>query len=430
MQISPVTMKLILSSVKDGTASLVEGIGGSPKVLNLAPGTVVLGEVLARQPNGRHIIRISGELLEMGLPRETPVGGSLKMTYVGDKPRLTFAVSTQTLRGTDVSISSAGRWLGSMAAQSPEAATDEAAPNVRTSRIFDSLPADKGAIAVRLKEVVSRSGIFYESHLERWSKGEFPLKELLREPQGERSPLVRPQPPVQPAADISLPPTATSLVVKNLPDVSSPSPATISEPGVEDTLDNKPVLTTKPEQPAAGTKQPGADDSKAPSGAHARTSLPHPAVSDENALQRSTLTQSRDLSVPASKVPTPGFEPPDVQTLPVVRQQLEVLNSGQFVWQGEPWQGQQMEWTIRKDAERRNSSNARSWNTSLRLELPNLGTVSASVSISGNQVSLSISATEADSVKLMDSHRTRLVEGMESCGLIIGGMEVRHDPSS
>jgi hypothetical protein len=154
-----------------------------------------------------------------------------------------------------------------------------------------------------------------------------------------------------------------------------------------------------------------------------------PIISPEPPKPDSLLKQQGDIPVQPSKLTPARFEPPDIQTLPVVRQQLEILNTCQFVWQGEAWKGQQMEWSIRRDEGQRHTPNPRKCETDLWLDLPMLGSIAAAISITGNQVRLSITASDIDSAELMKTRQNRLIEGMESCGLVLSGLEVSHDPS-
>jgi flagellar hook-length control protein FliK len=132
----------------------------------------------------------------------------------------------------------------------------------------------------------------------------------------------------------------------------------------------------------------------------------------------------------AARPGTVPFEPPDSQTVPVVRQQLEMLNTGQFVWQGEVWNGQKMTWNISRDEKRKKSSQARSWDTDLSLELPNLGAVTASVRITGNQARITITASEAHTATSMETQSNRLIQGLENGGLTLASLEVKHGQTS
>ena len=123
-------------------------------------------------------------------------------------------------------------------------------------------------------------------------------------------------------------------------------------------------------------------------------------------------------------------EPADSQTLPLIKQQLSTLYSGQFVWQGEAWQGQPMEWKINQQNKRRNQTVPRTYETSLRLELPMLGAVSAAVRLLGNQVQISFKTASDDVQKVMQHEKAKLQEGLSDAGLQLTSMEVHRAESS
>jgi hypothetical protein len=153
-------------------------------------------------------------------------------------------------------------------------------------------------------------------------------------------------------------------------------------------------------------------------------------LSQEPGVLETAAPRSRELSLQAdSKSPLLTFQPPDTQTLPIIRQQLELLHSGQFVWQGESWQGQQIEWTIQHDEKRKTQQSGNAWETSLKLDLPALGPVSAKVRVSDGQVSIHLIASREYSVKMMEVGRKQLLEGIESAGLQLVSMEVKREPA-
>ena len=53
-------------------------------------------------------------------------------------------------------------------------------------------PSDAAQLSATLQRGLRESGFFYESHLARWFAGEYPLEELLKEPQGRHSKLMHP----------------------------------------------------------------------------------------------------------------------------------------------------------------------------------------------------------------------------------------------
>ena len=104
--------------------------------------------------------------------------------------------------------------------------------------------------------------------------------------------------------------------------------------------------------------------------------------------------------------------------------------TGQFVWQGEAWKGQQFQWEIGREERNKGETHGNSWETSLNLELPNLGRISARLHLSGGDVRISVVATGETAAGLMEKEKGKLIEGMEAAGLRLTGMEVRREPSS
>jgi len=77
----------------------------------------------------------------------------------------------------------------------------------------------------------------------------------------------------------------------------------------------------------------------------------------------------------------------------LVRQQLDVLAYQLFCWQGLLWPGVALDWQIqRRDTTAQTPEVCTSWQTRLRLVLPGLGIISAHLSLSGNALTLQLSA--------------------------------------
>lgn len=119
----------------------------------------------------------------------------------------------------------------------------------------------------------------------------------------------------------------------------------------------------------------------------------------------------------------------DARTLPMVREQLDALQSGQIVIRGELLPGQNLEWRVSEREARRNDQGEqeRSWNTGLRLDLPRLGAISAKLRLDGTRVSIDISSSEQGTVEELDSGRPALVEQLQAAGLSPGEIGIRHE---
>lgn len=171
--------------LKDSTYSLVEARWQSLTPLNLTPGQMVHAEVMANLPDSRYLVRLANQLLRMELPLNLQPGQTVELTFVSEEPRLVFALSKEANSGVPVRISDTSRWLNQLATSRNDAG--QSTPLPRSSVILQEPPRDTGRLADGLRTALTRSGVFYESHLSQWVKGERPLADLLREPQGTLS---------------------------------------------------------------------------------------------------------------------------------------------------------------------------------------------------------------------------------------------------
>jgi len=121
----------------------------------------------------------------------------------------------------------------------------------------------------------------------------------------------------------------------------------------------------------------------------------------------------------------------DQRNVPVVREQLESLQSGQIVFRGELFPGQPMEWTVNEREARRNSSGGRerSWDTALRVDFPKLGGITARLKLDGKRVAIDFHANDSASVGVLESEREGLVEQLQAAGLEPGEIGISHDAS-
>jgi len=119
----------------------------------------------------------------------------------------------------------------------------------------------------------------------------------------------------------------------------------------------------------------------------------------------------------------------DQRALAPVREQLHALQSGQIVFRGELFAGQPLEWAVSERDARRNPAGEqeRSWDTSLKIELPRLGAISARLSLDGNRISIDLRAGDAAAAELLDSGRPALLEQLQAAGLAPGEIGIRHE---
>ncbi len=117
----------------------------------------------------------------------------------------------------------------------------------------------------------------------------------------------------------------------------------------------------------------------------------------------------------------------DARTLPIVHEQLETLRSGQVIWQGEVWPRQEMEWSVRDERKGRGDGVEKSWLSTLRLELPNLGRVEATVRLGKEGVAIRLDTEKEQATSLMREERESLAEALSAAGIRLLEMVVSHE---
>lgn len=128
----------------------------------------------------------------------------------------------------------------------------------------------------------------------------------------------------------------------------------------------------------------------------------------------------------------PGSEvAADQRALPVVREQLDALQSGQMMFRGELFPGQPMEWSVREREARRatDGGQERSWDTEIQLDLPRLGAIAAKLTLEGGKITINLRSGDAAGAELLTQNRPQLMEQLQAAGLVPGEIEVRHETS-
>lgn len=118
----------------------------------------------------------------------------------------------------------------------------------------------------------------------------------------------------------------------------------------------------------------------------------------------------------------------DQRTLATVSEQLSTLQSGQLLFRGDLFPGQGLEWTVaERDAGRNRSGGLeRNWETSVTITLPNLGPITALLSLDGTHVAVKVTAEMGESVPILEEGRGRLREQLEGAGLTPAEVSIRH----
>ncbi|HEY4743797.1 MAG TPA: flagellar hook-length control protein FliK [Desulfuromonadaceae bacterium] len=344
--------KLLQALIKGNRLALLEALNQQSAPMGLAPGQQLKGEVMALLGGGRFLVSVAGYALELNMPKGTQRGDMVNLFFVTDEPTPTFLMA-RFGRPEDSRVSSTGRWLSGFLGATAEQATAQATLGIMRV-LLDEPPADAGQVGRMLQQGLRESGLFYESHLARWFGGDYPLEDILKEPQGRLS-------------HLALPTAARSGALAT------------------DELVRASMKTGSMEVMEGVLKRLG-------------TTSAHEGIADQRAL-------------------------------PMVREQLDTLQSGQIVFRGELCPGQQMEWRVSERESRRTGgqSGERTWDTELQLDLPRLGSVTALLKLDGNRVTVSLVAGQADTAAELDNARPALVEQLQAAGLNPAEIGIRHE---
>lgn len=345
--------------------------------LKFTPGQQVQAKVLGALPSGRFLVLVDNRQLDLNLPRNTQPGTNVDLRFVGNQPRPTFILASETPAApgrAPVNLSDTARFIGALLDKANALSGGQASALARSAPVLSAPPADTGQFAVALKSALSQSGLFYEAHQAQWVAGDRSLGELLKEPQAQLS---------EPRA-FATAQRATEAAAQNAPTQAGETRnAPASRPGQDAAV---------PAQAAAPAARPQPQDAVSPN------SPREPAAAG---IREQTTA-----------------EPVHMSTAPLVQQQLDALDTRQIVWQGQVWPGQTMHWEIEEREAREGEQSAdNEWQTRLSLSLPNLGEVGAQLRLSAQGIRIEVTAEQPDTLQRLQQAADSLRAGFERANL-------------
>ena len=112
----------------------------------------------------------------------------------------------------------------------------------------------------------------------------------------------------------------------------------------------------------------------------------------------------------------------------LIHQQLNTLEQQRVLWRGEAWPGQTMEWEVGEDTPEGSSREMQPpWRSEVRFELPTLGTVSATIRLTGEHVQVQIHADSEAAAASLRAHGTLLSNAMNAAGIPLDSLIVKQD---
>ena len=354
----------------------------------LDPGDVFSARVEAKLPDGSFKVMLAGQAMRMSLPANVTPGDTLSLTFVSHEPRPTFALRDAPRPAFQPTLlSAAGRLVATLRpgdTTSPLLAS-AAAP------LLAAPPAEGARLSTALAQMLANSGLFYESHLAQWVAGERTLAQIRREPQARLTPAALERPGARTAE----------------PSTDASASASTSAPAREQP--KGPPGEHTPLQMSSERKSPVARQA--------------PEPPSEQATGRAT--EGNAPSAAPARAPEQLIDP---RAAPLVQQQLAALDDSRVLLQFEIWPGQWMEWEIEGDPPEPDSDadTVQLWSTRLRLDLPRLGKLEATLSLTGESVRVRLQSASETSSKLLGGSLAGLQAALAAAGLPPSTITVAH----
>lgn len=105
-------------------------------------------------------------------------------------------------------------------------------------------------------------------------------------------------------------------------------------------------------------------------------------------------------------------------TLNIVRHQLDTFDTRQVVWNGLIWHGQPIEWEVAEQGSANpDTPEEQPWRTRLRLTLPRLGAIDATLRIGARGVTIMLDAASGDAAATLAEHQGELKHALRGAGV-------------
>jgi hypothetical protein len=333
--------------------------------------------------------------------------------------------------------------------------------------------ASSAVLAGSLQQTVADSGLFYESHLLEFASGMRTLAQLSQEPQARWATPMPAAPGAAPAAGAPIPPGAQAMQpaaavaataqAEQAGEVLAAANAVLPSAALKEVLPAIASLNMAPLPEGAADEAQSAATPPAARGPHTDVSADKPGAAQssqaavhaadpearvdsarlqaayrwaEGATASASAQRTEDMarhvgtaSTAAAHTNSGAVEVIHPQAVSLVHQQLDLLATSVFRWNGQAWPGVPMDWSIEEEAQDRaagepDEQTPRRWSTMLSLSLPRLGTVDLRLSLTGPVVQAHLAANQADTAVRLRADGGALSSRLEAAGLRLQELQV------
>jgi hypothetical protein len=441
--------------LRSGAQPLIEVEGATERLPQHAIGRVLRAQVIAQLPNGRSVVDVQGAPFQVKLPVPARVGDTLELEVLTLEPRPTFALRSAPTPPVEFAGDTA-RLAAREVGQVFQAQVVAELPNARSSieiegerydvklpvqaRAGDKLLLEVRAVEPRVLIAVTSAAPGAPRDPVAMSESVRRLAALLDRISAAPANAATANPATAaatPSAARTSLPIGTSPVTTPPPIVTPPLPASAQtnpalSPRSDAVAPTTAVSNTTPVVSATGVAPllPSPPGNGATLAESLRLALAQSGFFYESHQSQWVAGQRplEDLMREPQASLKPTSEPIHPQAIGLVRQQLEILDTRQLVWQGQVWPDQSMEWRVEEDrTAAKGPDDLPVWRTSLRLKLPRLGDVTATLALQGDEVRLGFTDLAPDTRSAMRNGQVTLRDAFAKAGLALAEMKVGRD---
>jgi hypothetical protein len=411
MNLSALPELLVAWFKNQGAGLLQAGRGQDGAASAFKPGQQYQGQVVENLANGRSLVKVGQETLDMALPgKQARPGETVRLTFINAGPRPTFLLETApaTSGAQPVRLSEAAQQVTALMryAQSPASpVTGASATTTLSAASAPAAPAAQASAATQTTQTAQA---------------------------GQANPTA-----ARPIA------SNVRLLLETGPQATNLSSAVASRVAI-------------PAMSMSGQAVDGLRSAMAPSTHLATQGVNEAAVTDGHALPvrlrqtvvesglfyeshlsrwaRGQLSEEALLREPqarfarADPVPTgvPELRGMSDEAARMAGRQLMLLEGGPFVWLGQAWPGQDMQWLVEeRPGGEAGEGDAPQWRTELKLRLPRLGDVAAELRLSAQGLRIDLNAAGEASLGEMRAALPDLAIRLRDANLNVTGLSAR-----
>lgn len=414
----------VVEWLKSQGTALLQGQKPATLLLQFEPGKTYEGRLLQNLAGGRSLVQVANQLLDMALPKGNKPGDTVRLTYLKAAPQPTFLLQSQAGRASEaqaVRLSDAAtriatlvRWAGTAA--TPAAASQAANPQVgqvaaqppgtppsatpggttQVAQLKTTLPDAAGltARAPVAGSIVTGPAASYTAN---------------QAAPGLVGRLAQPD-----AAQLGARLAAAPLPAAAMATAAAPAAVLASTPLLEEG-------SAEAEAWLGPLRQAVKTSGLFYEANQARWVRGEQSLAE---LQRQPQAKLTQVEFAGTRLAELDGMPEDAARL--AGRQLQMLEGQPFVWQGQAWPGQMLQWLIeeRPEGEGGGEEEPPAWRTQMRLKLPRLGGVFAEIDLMAQGLRFRLRADDAQTLAQMREALPLLTNRLDAAGLAVLAVQI------